>query len=396
MDNEPLTAQEKEDFSLVLGGPLFQLLLRAGLVQPSMDLVHRRILACAVITWLPLAAMTLLAGSFAGSVSVGFLFDLDAHVRFLITLPLLIGAEVIVHRRMRSVVEQFSDRGLIAPEDRPRFDDMIARAMRLRNSVVVEVLLLWIAFTGGYWLWRTQGTLQVATWYAVPVEGSFTLTGAGYWYAFVSLPFARFIVLRWYFRLFNWYLFVWRVSRLRLRLNPLHPDRAGGLGFLSNSVEAFAPVLIAQTVVLSGVIGNRIWHAGAKLPEFKFEIAGFMLFLMLLVLLPLTFFVLQMIEAKLAALREYGTLASRYTSEFRQKWLQGGQPPDETLLGTGDIQSLADLANSYDVVRTMRPLPFDRGLVVRLAVMIALPLLPLILTMIPLDELLERLIKLLV
>ena len=272
---------------------------------------------------------------------------------------------------------------------------MIDQAMRLLNSVVIEVLLLGFAFTGGYWLWRSQVTLPVATWYALPVEGSIEFTWAGYWFAFFSMPIARFLVLRWYFRLFIWYLFLGRVARLRLRLNPLHPDRAGGLGFLGTSVDAFAPVLIAQTAILAGVIAGQIFHAGAKLPGFKFEIVGFILFLMLLVLFPLMFFVFQLVEAKLAASREFGELASRYANEFRQKWLQGDRGSQETLLGTGDIQSLADLANSYEVVRGMRPLPFDRGLVVRLAILIALPLLPLTLTMIPLDELLERLVKLL-
>ena len=116
---------------------------------------------------------------------------------------------------------------------------------------------------------------------------------------------------------------------------------------------------------------------------------------MLIVLLPLMFFVLRLVEAKLAGSREFGGLASRYVRDFRRKWIQGTEPADEALLGTGDIQSLADLANSYEVVHTMRPVPFDKGLVLRLAIIIAFPLLPLILTMIPLEELVSSLIKLL-
>ena len=355
MNKEPSTAPEKEDFSLVLGGPLYQLLLRGKLVRPTMELVHRRVIASVLVTWLPLAVLTALTGSFLGGLGVPFFFDLDVHIKFLISLPLLIGAELIVHRRVRMVVEEFLNRELIAPEDRPRFEGMIARAMRLRNSVVVEVLLLVLAFTGGYWLWRTQSALQVAAWYAAPQAGSTTLTGAGYWYAFVSLPIGRFILLRWYFRLYIWYVFLWRVSRLPLRLNPLHPDRAGGLGFLEFTVAAFAPVLIAQSAFLSGAIANRIWHEGAKLPDFKFEIAGFIAFLMLLVLLPLTFFAMQLLEASLAGSREFGRFASRYVNEFRQKWQEGRETPDEPLVGTGDIQSLADLANSFEVVRYDAP-----------------------------------------
>ena len=389
----PNPLSEPPDFSLVLGGPLYQLWLRTKLVRPPMELLHRRILAFVVVTWLPLVLLTVLAGSFVGEVNVPFLVDLDAQVRFLVTLPLLIGAELIVHCRMREVVKQFLEHGLVAPEDRPRFQEIVSRAMRLRNSVVVELLFFVFAFTAAHWVWSTQVTLHVATWYAVPVAGTEKLTGPGFWYAFISLPIVRFIVLRWFFRIFIWYQFLWRVSRLRLRLNPLHPDRAGGLGFLSYSLDAFAPMLIAQSAFFAGDIGNRIWHQGAKLPAFELEIVGILVVLMLVVLLPLMFFIFQMASAKRAALREYGLVAGHYVDEFRQKWLRRSETPAEELLGTGDIQSLADLGNSFEVVREMRLVPFGRSAVLRLAILSALPLFPLTLTMIPLEEMLSRLVK---
>ena len=382
------------DFSLVLGGPLFQLLLRARLVKPSMELVHRRVLASIAITWLPLAAMTLAAGSFLGGVSVPFLFDLDTHIRFLVSLPLLLVSELIVHSRLRPLVGQFLREGLVAPQDRLRFDAIIASTWRLRNSVLAEVLLLALSFVGGYWLWRTQVTLNVASWYAVPAAGSMNYTPAGYWYAFVSLPIARFILFRWYFRLVIWYMFLWRLSRLRLRLNPLHPDRAGGLGFLNVSILAFAPVLTAQSMLLAGAIGNRIWHEGAKLPDFKLVMGCLVVFWALSVLLPLGFFAFEMVGAKRTALRDYGTLASNYADKFALKWLHGDGTAGEELLGTPDIQSLADLANSYDVVRGMRALPLDRGAVVGLVLLIALPLVPLVLTMVPLSQIALQLVSL--
>ena len=89
MDNKPLPSAEHEDFSLVLGGPLYQLFLRAKLARPTMELVHRRIIACVVVTWLPLAVLSILAGTFAGGVTVPFLHDL-ANLRFLISLPLVL------------------------------------------------------------------------------------------------------------------------------------------------------------------------------------------------------------------------------------------------------------------------------------------------------------------
>jgi len=393
MNESPPAAHVHPDFSLVLGGPLYQLFLRARMVQPSMDMLPRRVVAAAVVTWLPLAVLTAVGGGFVGGVNVPFIYDLDVHVRFLLALPLLIAAEVVVHRRLRAVVDQFRERELVLPADERAFDDIISGAMRLRNSVPIEVALLVLAFTAGHWLWSSQASLHVASWYATPANGSISFTLAGYWYAFISVSIFRFIILRWYFRLFVWYMFLFRVSRLRLHLNPLHPDHAGGLAFLTLSADAIAPVLIAQTVFLAGVIGNQIWHEGATLPEYKLLIGGFMAFLMLIVLLPLAFFAFQMAAAKRAALREFGLLAARYTGDFRQKWLHAPQAGGNELLGSADIQSLADLANSYSVVRDMRMLTFDRNLVVRVVILIGLPFVPLLLTMFPFEVLLQQLVK---
>jgi hypothetical protein len=387
-------AIEHPDFSLVLGGPVYQLLLRAQMIRPTMDLVQRRVIAAIVITWLPLAVLTALGGGFLGGVSVPFVYDLDVHVRFLLALPLLIGAEVIVHRRVRAAVDQFWERNLIAPRDQQRFDDIISDTMRLRNSVAIEVALLVLSFTAGYWLWRSQASLHVAAWYGAGGNGAISFTSAGYWYVFVSVPILRFIASRWYFRIFIWYVFLFRVSRLRLQLDALHPDRAGGLEFLTLSVDAITPVLMAQTAFLAGLIVNQIWHEGATLPEFKFLIGGAVGFLILIALLPLAFFAFQMADAKRAGLREYGAVAAEYTSEFREKWLHGWETRSGELLGSADFQSLADLGNSYGVVREMRLLPFGRNVVTRLLILLALPLAPLVLTMFPFEVLAQQLIKL--
>jgi hypothetical protein len=98
--------------------------------------------------------------------------------------------------------------------------------------------------------------------------------------------------------------------------------------------------------------------------------------------------------AKRAGLREYGTLAQRYVREFDVKWIRGGALADEPLVGSADIQSLADLGNSFEVVRGMRWVPFTWQTVLQLAVTTLLPVVPLTLTMIPLEQLLEQLITL--
>jgi len=167
----------------------------------------------------------------------------------------------------------------------------------------------------------------------------------------------------------------------------------GGLGFLSGTVVAFAPLLAAHGALLAAMMANRIFFQGAKLPDFKVEIITVVGFLLLVVLGPLLRFMPHLAETRRVGLREYGALAQRYVREFDDKWLRGGVRPEEPLVGSADVQSLADLANSYELVRSMRVMPFTREAVLQLAVITLLPIAPLLLTMVSLEELLKRLLQ---
>jgi len=234
-------------------------------------------------------------------------------------------------------------------------------------------------------------TLDTATWYATPSTEGSKLSLAGMWYGYVSLPIYQFLLLRWYFRLFIWTRFLWQVSRIELRLVPTHPDRVGGLSFLTNTVYALTVLAVAHGAMLAGPLANRIFFLGATLPQYKAEIALIVVFMLCLVFGPLLVFAPQLSHAKRTGLREYGTLAERYVREFDTKWLRGGAPGDEPLVGSGDIQSLADLGNSYEVVRTMIIAPITKQAVIRLVVATLVPIVPLMLTMMPLEELLKKL-----
>jgi hypothetical protein len=293
---------------------------------------------------------------------------------------------------MRLVVKQFYDRNLIPESALPRFNRAIASAFRLRNSVLAELLLIGVVYIVGIQLfWRHYAVFQTTTWYGAPAAGGLKLSFTGIWYIYVSLPIFQFLLLRWYFRLFIWMRFLWQVSRIDLSLIPTHPDRVGGLGFLAISAFALMPLALAHGALLSGWIASRIFHLGAVLPDFKIEIAIFVIIMQLVVLGPLLVFAPRLAEAKRTGLREYGTLAERYVREFDTKWLRGAAPANEPLVGSADIQSLADLSNSFEVVRTMRSAPVTRDAVVQLAVLTLLPILPLALTMMPLEELLKKL-----
>lgn len=389
--------QDPRDFSLILGGPLFQLLRRAHLTDDALTMLRQRIVVISLCAWLPLLVLAAVEGRLlAGSASVPFLFDLEVHIRYLVALPLLIVAELVVHRRMRPLVRQFLERNLVPESAMARYEAAIASVLRLRNSMLAELLIVAIVYgVGVLIIWRQYVALDATTWYATPTAEGSRLSLAGMWYGYVSVPIFQFLLCRWYFRLFIWARFLWQVSRIELSLVPTHPDRAGGLGFLANTAYGLAMLATAHGALVAAQLADRIFFLGAALTQFAAWIAAMVILPLCAILGPLLVFAPQLAHTKRKGLREYGALAERYVREFDAKWLRGGAPADEPFVGSGDIQSLADLGNSYEVVRTMRIVPITRDAVLLVAAATLAPVAPLLLTLMPLDALLKALLAIL-
>src|SRR5262249_11410537 len=161
--------------------------------------------------------------------------------------------------------------------DMPRFHRAIQSALKIRNSIYVELALALFVYGTGLWLWNDRAVPPEPTWYTLS-GGRWQLTPAGYWYVFISIPIFQFILLRWYVRFFIWFRFLWQVNRLNLNLIPTHPDRCGGLGFIGKSSYAFGPILFAQGAILAGIVASRVVYGGEALVSFKMQIAGFIAF----------------------------------------------------------------------------------------------------------------------
>ncbi len=380
--------ERAHDFSLMLGGPLHQLFRKSHLSGDAGEHLQWRVVVISLIAWLPL--LILASSEKAGLIS--FLKDVEVHARLLVALPILTAGELVVNWWTRSAVRTFVKRRLILPSDLPRLDKAIESAVRLLNSKVAQVALLTLVYSVGLWLWGNRVPIQTATWYGMPI-GRWHLTPAGYWYVFVSIPIVQFLLLSWYLRFFVWYRFLWQVSKIKLNLISTHPDHRAGLGFLGRSAYAFGPILFAQGAMLAGVVASRVLYRGEALMSFKLQIGGFVAFFVLVVLGPLLMFSPQMAETKMKGLAKYGQLGQTYVEDFERKWDDQGLTPVPDLLGTSDIQSLADLSNSYSIVSSMRIVPFGLNDITRLAATTAAPFLPLLLTIFSVEELFIRLIK---
>jgi hypothetical protein len=385
-------AARPDDFSLVLGGPLFQLLRRVRLSDGALGLLHRRVLGAVLVLWAPIFVLAALGGELTGPGRT-FLNDIGFQLRFLVTTPLLIIAEPVVHRRLRLLVSEFVTRGLVSATDVPRFEQAIRQAMRLRNSALAEALLLVFVYAGGLaFAVSRYEAMRAPAWYATPSTGG--LAPAGWWLVLVSLPLLQFLLLRWALRLLIWARFLLRTARLDLDLDVTHPDRAGGLGFLSDSLAAFAPIAVALGVLFAGMIADRILFAGARLTDFQVQVVSGAVLILLAFAGPLAVFAPQLAHDKRLGLLAYGALGERYVRGFRAKWMGGGLPPDEPLVGSGDIQSLADLGNSYAAAEQTRFLPVRPATLVAFLAAFLAPMLPLLLTTMSLEKLIGQLVGL--
>jgi hypothetical protein len=298
--------------------------------------------------WTVLLALALFEG--LGHV----LFSIEAigaHVRLLVTIPLLFACETFIDPRFASFVHEIVRSQVVPATKRPALESGIARIIRWRDAWLPEAFFLLAAVLLGlttpnknvfeYLYGLTGGSNPSAV-------GETTWTSQWYW--MVCMTVYRFLLLRWLWRLVLWCFFLWRVSRLELRLVPTHPDRAGGLGYLELVHTEFTPLVLAISAAQSASLAQDIASGRMTFDAIYPAVAFILLADAVLFLGPLYIFSRKLWACKVKGLSDYSVFAERYVNEFERKWLGADPTPGEPLLGTADIQSLADLSNSVGIV----------------------------------------------
>jgi len=381
------------NFSIVLGGPLYDWLLRSGVVRFVLPNLARRIAILVALTWLPLLLLSLKDGlAFGNQVRLPLLYDISMYGRFLLCLPLLLVAEIVIDPAIRQAVQEFEHAGIVPAEELPKFDKVLERTQRLRDSWIPEAAIFVLAFFPVFLFQHEFARGAISSWHTTSGE----LTAAGYWYAMLSGPVLRFLIYRWVFRYFIWALLLRRIIRLALILPPTHPDHAAGLNFLGLAQKRFGILFCALGCIFAGRMANDMLFEGVPLTSFRFLAVGFIVLSVILGVLPLVLLAPKLSNVRKTGLLEYGKLAQSYTQSFDRKWVHYAERPTEPLLGTGDIQSLADLGNSFALVEAMNIAPITKRLLWQLAAQTALPLLPVIVLGTPTPELVRAVMKMLV
>jgi hypothetical protein len=371
-------AESAEPFSL-LGGPLHQLGRRVGLVRGTNTVLLG--LTLGVGLWVVVVVLALLEGVAAGLCDLSVV---GGHARLLVVIPLFFICESWVDPRIAAFVATMVTSGVVPPEARPALDAQLARTRRWADAWWPEAACL-VAAIG---LEVIGSRLQ-----KYGATGSYdpSRPALGYIvYFHVGLTLFRFLLFRWVWKLALWSWFLWRLSRLGLRLIPGHPDRAGGLGPLEGVHERFTPLVVALSVLECASLAESISTGALAATAVYPTLALLLLVDGALFLVPLLLFTDKLWAARTKGVGLYMGLAASYVTEFETKWTGATVPAGEPLLGTADLQSLADLANAVGVVKGMRWITVGPRLLTMIAMAAVVPLAPLLLFQYPLAELARK------
>ena len=381
------------EFSMLGRGPLEFLLGAPGVDDRPTPRMFGWAVLVALVAWLPPLALAALRGDLLGThTPAPYLTDLTAYARYLVAIPLFVLIAPLLDFTTRITVRELRETALLPDDERDAFDAGVRAAMRVRDAWWIPLLLVVVITAATRGLMGSRAGTSLPSWSWQDMGAGPGITPAGQWVSWVSQPMLYFLALYWALRLGAWGLLLLHTARLKLELVATHPDGAAGLSFLGEAQMRMALVLVPLSVIVSAALAQQARLHGSGLLEMRTVLGTYVVVAMLVLIAPLLSFIPRLARVRRAQLLEYSRLAKRYGSGFHRKWIIG--PSDEPLLGSSDIQSLADLGTSYERVDAMRGVPLSVHAAIAMLLTLTLPMLPCVLTVVPLQQLLTQLLQL--
>lgn len=386
----------QDSYSLMRGGLVHRLLHAAGLLQGRGHVSLWLALLLVTLSLLPLVLLTAWNGTlWPQPPSMALLGDYATLARLLLALPLLVVAAPRADALLRNAFRQLTQSCLVHPRHQSRLQALLQQVRRGRDGWLPETACLLLALAPLLIADPPVSLLPgVADW---RLDGA-ALNAAGRWYEWVAVPLFRLVALLWLWRFFLWTWLLWRLPRTGLVLHAEHPDGAGGLVFLGIAQERFAVLSLAGGLLLAGACLNHTTYLGETLHAQRHLLLGYVLVASVLLVAPLLLLMPAMMRAKRHALYRFDALGNRAAALFDQRWqsLHADPGGNDSLLDHGDASALVDFSGIYQGMAAMSVVPFNRWNLLWIALHALLPLCPLVLYAMSIDDLLRRLVGILV
>jgi hypothetical protein len=387
-DKNPPIISASTDVSLVRGGLFYRAQFALGLSPPNQWNLGRSIAILLGIGWLPLFLITAIANP-DGLLSL--LKDYRVHSRLLIAVPALLIGEILMDDRFRTVFGQLRKTGLLEAMDLEHMEDILARLVRLRDSLLPECAILFLVVVHTSTAYK--GLVDNALWLGHGTGAEFHLTAAGWYGVAVGTSIFQFLLGLGLWRWLLWTFFAYTLSRTNLKLVATHPDQRGGIGFLGLTSAAFAPIAFSATAVIAATWRNDILNHGAHLMNFKLPAIVLIVAIGLLAFGPLGFFVPRLAALRRKGMLEYGLLGQLQSAAFHEKWVLHRAGHESEFLAAPESSSLAHYGQAYERIEKMNYFLTDKGALYTLAGAVVIPALPMILAELPIAVVLKDLLR---
>ena len=377
----------------IFGGSrrISRVLTHLGLAgDPDRASLWKTAIIVAIVSLPPFLLSTLAGTAWGNSVEMPFLRDVNSLVRLFVVVPVLVIAARSIGVQLNVAMSYLDSSSLIGEADRAAYADAREDVTRRASSTAVELVLLATALLVPLALLLLSGAEPrggVTSWLLGAPEET-TLSAAGWYFTLISRPLVGFFLILWAWRYLLWCLFMRRLGRLDLALQPAHPDQVGGLAPVVRAHSSFVLVGFAVNSALSGAIANEFLYGGVSMAEARPEIIFFTAVSLIVLAAPLIVFTPGLIRAKNRGMVEYGRLAHQLTVDFDARWQN---PGEEMLLDTADPSAMADFNADYDAVQAMKVFPIGLRALAVLAVILFVPFGALALTQVSLAQLLRAL-----
>ena len=363
--------------------------LKLGVINS--ESVLKKVIFFSALTWLPLFIITLIQNNAINpEITMPFLKDYESYGRFLISIPAIFIAEKFINLQTSSSLVHFVESGIISENNVGEYESLLNKYRKLSDSKSLQVVIFIISTLNIFLVKTFWGSLMDFTSWKYDTAGD-SITAAGYWYMIISLPVLKYLIFRLFCKFLLWTWFLIKISRMNLNLIAIDPDKSGGLGFLGIVQSSFGFLGFAQAAIASSEVANQVIYNGVPIEDYRFSLLVIPI-VVIVYLSPLFYFSRKLGKLKLDGIMIYSTLTHKYSKLFEDKWIRGNNINDnESILGSGDIQSLADIGATYEVVENIRVIPINLNIFLFMLIMVTIPFIPLLFLKFNIKQILEGL-----
>jgi hypothetical protein len=364
-------------------------LFKGGLITNFLTPINQKPIKKAIILglfcWIPYVLVLIFRLQDPTAIQAAMAILVPVHVRFLFALPILVASEWFVDRRIPIAIKHLLSTHFMPIEDQKKGINLIKKTRQTLDLTSIDgVIIIGVI------------ALAISKLYRLFFGGR-PYFQEEVWLICIALPIFQILLLRWLVRTVVWTKLLFHISRLRIHILPTHADGMGGLAFLNWVQSSFAWISLSLASVLVADHWSNwgvSWQPGAGLDPENLTVLiknlGTLLLPSLILFLgPLLFFSPLLFLQKGIRLMDLSMFSDRCSTDFETQWVAEAEKNNDQPALTPEISEIADLMTVFNVSRRMPLILIDKKTFITFIIASLVPILPLLLTIIPITAFIE-------